>query len=402
MDFDYIRQFEKLGVGLFVHFGLYSVLGMGEWYQYAYNADKEKYEKLVQRFNVKKNWARDLVKTAKKMGARYIVITSRHHDGFSLYDTCGLNNFDAVHSASKRDLIKEFVDECHKENIIPFFYHTLLDWHNTDYQNDFPKYIDYLVKSVEILCKNYGKIGGFWFDGYWDKPNADWQFDRLYKTIRKYQPTAIITNNTGLNNEGAVTHKEIDCVTFERGKPFNVSNKDGKDRAGEVCESINDHWGHANKDLNYKSIPDLIDLLIDCRKYGINLLLNVGPLGNGGFDEFEKQILLKFGKWIQMNKHLVFDCRPSSIEADNADIFSDDEYYYAVMKDVPMSTNENVTRRTSRPEVVIHTKQQIKNASYMDTKIQNVEVDKKNNSFPILPFPYGTSLYARVVKFKLK
>ena len=399
---DYIKQFEKLGLGLFIHFGLYSVLGMGEWYQNAYQVKNEEYEKLTNRFMVKKNWAKDLVKTAKKMGAKYIVITTRHHDGFSLFDTCGLNEYDAPHSATKRDLIKEFTDECHMEGIVPFFYHTLLDWHNPDYQNNFPKYIDYLIKSIEILCKNYGKIGGFWFDGFWDKPNADWQFDRLYSTIRKYQPEAIITNNTGLNNEGAVTHKDIDCVTFERGKPFFVSDKDGKERAGEVCESVNDHWGYANKDFNYKSIPNLIDLLIDCRKCRCNLLLNVGLLGNGSFDELDKQILLKFGKWIKVNNHLIHNCYPTDVKADNADIFSDGEYYYAVIRDVPMSANENVTRQSSRPQVVIHSEKHIKNASYVDTRIQKVEVDKKNNSFPVLPFPYGTSLYSRIVKFKLR
>ncbi|MBQ7770426.1 MAG: alpha-L-fucosidase, partial [Clostridia bacterium] len=88
----------------------------------------------------------------------------------------------------------------------PFFYHTLLDWWQKDYNNDFPKYIDYLIKSVEILCTNYGKIGGLWFDGFWDKPNADWQFDRLYATIRKHQPGAMIINNTGLSALGKVSH----------------------------------------------------------------------------------------------------------------------------------------------------------------------------------------------------
>ena len=103
-----------------------------------------------------------------------------------------------------------------------------------------------------------------------------------------------------------------------------------------------------------------------------------------------------------MNEHLIHECHPSSLEGNNADIFTDDEYYYAVIRDVPMSANENVTRQASRPEVMIHTEKQIKNISYMDTKIQKVEVNKKNNSFPILPFPYGTSLYTRVVRFKLK
>ena len=127
MKFDYIEDFKKLGFGLFVHFGLYSVIGKGEWYRYIYNVSEDKYNKItLPHFKVKKNWAKDLVATAKKAGAKYITLTARHHDGFSLYDTCGLNDYDSLHSLTGRDLAKEFVDECHKQDIKPFFYHTLL------------------------------------------------------------------------------------------------------------------------------------------------------------------------------------------------------------------------------------------------------------------------------------
>ena len=403
---EYIKQFERLGLGIFVHFGLYSVIGKGEWYKTSGMKEDgmtdEQYNSLINSFNVSKNWAKNLVKTAKKAGAKYITITARHHDGFSLYDTRGLNNFDAPHSSSKRDLIKEFVDECHKEGIIPFFYHTLLDWYNKDYENDFPKYIDYLIKSVELLCTNYGKIGGLWFDGFWDKPDAYWQFDRLYKTIRKYQPEAMIINNTGLSALGEVTHYEIDSVTFERGASFIVSSRDGKERAGEVCDSLTDHWGYASNDICIKSVPYIISELIDCRHNRCNLLMNVGPMANGELRLIEKATLLEFGKWMKQNKHIIYDCHPSDVQADNAFIFEDDKYYYAVIKDVPMGANENVARKESRPEVKIYTDKKIANAVYMDTNKQKVEVDKKNKSFPILPFVYGTSLYARVVRFKLK
>ena len=324
---EYIKRFEKLGLGLFVHFGLYSIIGKGEWYKTSLmpeeKMDDEQYNSLIHSFKVNKNWARNIVKLAKKTGAKYITITTRHHDGFYLYDTCGLNDFDAPHSASQRDLIKEFVDECHKEGIVPFFYHTLLDWYNPDYNNDFPKYIDYLIKSVEILCKNYGEIGGLWFDGYWDKPNADWQFDRLYKTIRKYQPNAMIINNTGLSALGEVSHYEIDSVTFERGTSFKVSSKDGKERAGEVCDSLTDHWGYAKNDIAFKSVPYLISELIDCRKNRCNLLMNIGPMGNGDIRAIEKATLMEFGNWVKQNKNIVYNCVPSDVEADNAVIFED-------------------------------------------------------------------------------
>ena len=135
----YIENFEKLGFGLFVHFGLYSVVGKGEWYLHLNpNANKTEYETLTGKFSVNKNWAKELVKTAKLAGCKYITLTTRHHDGFSLYDTCGLNDYDAPHSACGRDLIREFVDECNKNDIVPFFYHTLLDWREESYQKDFP------------------------------------------------------------------------------------------------------------------------------------------------------------------------------------------------------------------------------------------------------------------------
>lgn len=398
----YIADFEKLGFGLFVHFGLYSIVGRGEWYEHIFNVNKDEYHKLANRFKVSKNWATNLVKTAKKAGARYITLTTRHHDGFSLYDTKGLSDFDAPHSLAGRDLIKEFVDACNKENIVPMFYHTLLDWDNDDYQKDFPKYIDYLVKSIEILCKNYGKIGGFWFDGAWDKKDANWQFDRLYQTIRKLQPEAMIINNTGLLELGKVGHYEIDSVTYERGRPSKLISDDDKERAGEVCDSLTDHWGYAKNDICIKSIPYLVEELIECRYCCCNLLLNVGPLGNGELRPIEKYSLLELGKWVNTYKHIIFDCKPSKVEADNAFIFEDDEWCYALINQVPMSANENVTRQQNRPQVVVHTDKKIVQAKYLDKNDQKIVVNQKTHSFDVLPFMYGNSLHTRVVRFKLK
>lgn len=119
--FEYIEEFKKMTVGLFVHFGLYSVLGKGEWYLSTGGIRPERYESLQRKFRVNKNWAKELVKTAKEMGAKYITITARHHDGFSLYDTCGMSAYDAPHSACGRDLISEFVNACREGGIAPFF-----------------------------------------------------------------------------------------------------------------------------------------------------------------------------------------------------------------------------------------------------------------------------------------
>ena len=137
----YIKDFENLGFGMFVHFGLYSILGTGEWtLRLGQNVDEKEYEKLIEVFDPKPNWAADLVRIAKEAGCKYITLTTRHHDGFSLFDTCGLSKYDAMHAKCGRDLVREFVEACRAQDIIPFFYHTLMDWYVENYQKDFPKY----------------------------------------------------------------------------------------------------------------------------------------------------------------------------------------------------------------------------------------------------------------------
>lgn len=398
---DYIARFEKMGMGLFVHFGLYSILGKGEWHYVADpKCDKKQYmDELIHKFKVKKNWAKDLVKAAKAMGCKYITLTTKHHEGFALYDTCGLNEFDAPHSATHRDLVKEFVDECNKAGIMPMFYHALLDWWHPDYYTNFPAYIDYLVKSVEILCKNYGKIGGFWFDGKWDKPNEDWQEDRLFGTIRKYQPEAMIINNTGLSALGETGHPEIDSVTFERGKPFKVVSSKGKEVAGEVCDSLTEHWGYCPLDLTTKSPKYLISELIDCRANNCNFLINSGPRSDGSLNPVEKEILKQVGVWIKANGNFIYNAHSCEIEATNATILFDGKYYYAIAKDVPLAMFANITREGDFKEVVLSVNKKIKGAIYMDTK-EKVEL-KTKNSFVVKPFEYGRDLFARVIRFKL-
>ncbi len=391
---NYVERFEKLGFGLFVHFGLYSVVGKGEWYLHSRPDEKERYEKLPASFKINKNWAKELAKTAKAAGCKYITITTRHHDGFSLYDTCGLSDYDSVHSASGRDLMREFVDACNEYGLVPFFYHTMLDWHEKSYTEDFAAYNDYLIKSVELLCKNYGKIGGLWFDGMWDRADG-WEEDRLYATIRKYQPEAMIINNTGLSACGKVGHPEIDSVTFERGKPAFVDNSD-KHRAGEMCQVLNDHWGYAAEDCNYKSVSELLSNLIDCRKYNCNFLLNTGLRGNGSVTPLDKYLLERVGKWIKKNKGFIYNVRACDIKCENADVLTDGKYYYAVVKDVPMSYDPNVQRAVdNKGKIAISG---IKQAVWLDNG-KKIAVEK--DGFKAEPFYYGESYYARVAKFKL-
>lgn len=396
--YEYVERFKKLGFGMFVHFGLYSMLEQGEWTKDIHKISDEKYMSLTKKFKIKKTWAKELVSTAKNAGCKYIVLTTRHHDGFSLYDTKGMNDYDAPHSATGRDLVKEYVDECNKQGLIPFFYHTLVDWYNKDYYNDFPKYLEYLRKSVEILCANYGKIGGLWFDGMWDKKTADWQEDLLYATIRKYQPEAMIINNSGLSAQGKLGHKEIDSVTFERGHVALVGSSD-RPVAGEMCEVLNDHWGYTKMDVNYKSVPELIKILIDCRSCGCNFLLNVGPMGNGSIKLLDKCMLSEIGKWIKFNKNFIYNVKHSDITAENAIVLDgDDGYCYAVSK-VPMQGNVDVALfGGSIDEVTFNAK--IKSGKWLDDN-SKVEISK-GCKYTAKPFNYGKSMVYRVAKLKLK
>ena len=367
-----------------MHFGLYSRIGKGEWYlNWNRSSNVEKYEKQADKFRVNNEWARDLIKTAKAVGCKYITLTTRHHDGFSLYDTCGLSDYDALHSACGRDLVKEFAQACNEGGIVPFFYHTLLDWHNPDYSSNFSAYIDYLVKSIEILCRNYGKIGGFWFDGMWDKPDADWREDELYGTIRRYQPEAMIINNTGLSACGKVGHREIDSVTFERGKPCFVDNTD-KHRAGEMCQILNDHWGYAKEDCNYKSVKELIEDLVDCRKYGCNYLLNTGLRGNGAVNPTDNSLLKEIGKWVNKNEEFIRTARPSVLKAKNAEILSGKNCYYAVIKDIGVSGDPNVSFEAMRK--TINTSLKIERAEWLDN---GEEIPVRDGCFELKPFAYG-------------
>ncbi len=396
--YEYVREFEKLGFGMFVHFGIYSVLGKGEWALNRCKVPEEKYEKLATKFKVKKNWAKDLVATAKKAGCKYITLTTRHHDGFSLYDTCGLNTYDAPHSAAGRDLIREFVDECNKQGIVPFFYHTLIDWHNKDCYANFPRYIDYLVNSVELLCTNYGKIGGFWFDGYWDNPSADWQFDRLYSMIRKHQPEAMIINNTGMTHTGVIGHPEIDSVTYEKKTPRMLGTTE-RPVAGEMCQTGNDHWGYAKCDVAYKSVGTLISELITCRSFNCNFLMNVGPMGNGDLRLIDKATLLEMGKWIKYNKDFIYDVKRADIEAENAILLKNGKGEYFAVTAVAKHFNVQHNALGSIVEVKIDAK--IKSARWLENG-KRIKLLKNKSSYMTEPYGYGTSMCYRVAKLELE
>ena len=400
----YIKEFEKLGFGMFVHYGLYSLVGTGEWAKLCNNIADEDYYPLVEQFNPKTDWATELVKMAKKAGCKYITLTTRHHDGFSLYDTCGLNVYDAPHSKCRRDLVREFVDACNAEGIIPFFYHTLLDWWHVDFNADFPKYLEYLRDSVEILCKNYGKIGGIWFDGMWSKPEDDWEEDALYGLIRKYQPEAMIINNTGLNARGALGHIELDSVTFERGKPQPI-NMEGAPKyiASEMCQVFCDHWGYAEDDLNYKAPGQMIRELADCRRYHSNMLINVGPMRDGSIRDIDKATLNLMGRWVAYFDEAIREPEPTDIiiEGKKDDfVLKYGKNYYLFCYNLPMIADANVAIfENTVYDSVFKLKDKIQSVKWLDNG-ENVayKQDGDNVTITTAPFSYGRNLVVRVAK----
>ncbi len=399
----YIKDFENLGFGMFVHFGLYSLLGRGEWSRKLCPIDSSEYEALASSFAPDPNWAAELVKTAKAAECRYITLTTRHHDGFSLYDTKGLSDFDAPHFCG-RDLIREFVNACRAEDIIPFFYHTLLDWHMESYNSDFPAYLSYLRASVELLCTNYGKIGGLWFDGMWDKPEADWEEDVLYSAIRRHQPKAMIINNTGLSARGAPGHIELDSVTFERGRPQAINLEDSpKYIASEMCQVFADHWGYASRDLNFKSLASIIEDLCICRRYGSNFLLNVGPMGNGLLRPLDTAMLGAIGEWVNIYAEAIYTPSPSGIELCGNEkdfILRNGNALYLFMHDLGMVSDPNVAlNRGEEMQSTFALDGRITSAVWMDSDLP-VRYEHKNGQVTVhpLPFAYGENLVVRVAK----
>lgn len=403
-----VAEFEEMGFGIFVHWGLYSQLEQGEWTMEIHDIPKDEYVKLKDTFTAAKYDASRFVKTVKQAGAKYIVLTTKHHEGFFMYDTLGLCDYDAPHSPAQRDLVKEFVDACNAEGIKPIFYHATFDWYEKHYNSDFDVYLEYLRKSVEILCQNYGEIGGFWFDGNWDKKTANWKLDELYGTIRKYQPNAMIINNTGLSRRGLLEHNEIDSVTFEQGNPEPI-NREGMEKyvAGEMCQTMNKHWGNAHKDLHYKSTTDLIETLCRCRKAGANYLLNVGPDQDGNMTKMQEAMLEIIGQWMEINGEAIHRGRPCEIKAaGNGKDFAlkaSDGQVYLFIHDLKVVGNVNVMLggEGENPRCFLNMHEKINGLRWMDNdeELTFTQDEKKGIlCFDATGYPYGTDLVVRVAK----
>ena len=325
------RWFSDAKFGLFIHWGVYSILGDGEWVMNNQNISIEEYEKLPSFFNPIDYNPSEWVKMAKDAGMKYITITSRHHDGFSMFDS-KITDYDIIDSSPyKRDILKMLAEECKKEGIKLFFYYSLLDWHNDDYfprgrtGNDIPgrnegkweDYIDFMKVQLTELLTNYGEIGGIWLDGHWDQKEwdgkkfgnlkVDWHYDELYSLIHKLQPQVLIGNN---HHIGVIDGEDFQM--FEKDLPGGNTTGWGtpENQIGnlplEVCETINGSWGFNLKDRKHKSDKDLIHYLIKSAGYGSNFLLNVGPMPNGKIQPKHLSSLLRVGDWLDVYGETIY------------------------------------------------------------------------------------------------
>ncbi len=317
------QWFQDAKFGMFIHWGVYSVLGRGEW---AMNNEKipiPEYEKLAPRFNPTEFNAAEWVALAKAAGMKYITITSKHHDGFAMWTTrqSKWNIVDATPYG--QDPLKALAEECRKQGIKLFFYHSELDWHHPDYYprggtgnasgrpdaGDFNRYLDYQDAQLRELLTGYGDIAGIWFDGFWDKPNADWHLERTYSMIHRLQPAALIGNN-----HHQKPFPGEDFQMFEKDLPGQKTAE--WNNASEVsslpletCDTINTSWGYDGRDKRFKTPKQLIHYLVRAAGYNANLLLNVGPMPNGKIQPEFVERLRAMGEWTQKNGETIYGTR---------------------------------------------------------------------------------------------
>jgi len=333
---DRMQWFREARFGMFIHFGLYAapggdwngqkVGGIGEWIMNNGRIPVTDYEKLASQFNPSKFSGKEWVAIAKNAGMKYIVITSKHHDGFALFDSKVSNYSLAKASPFKRDLLKELADAAHAEGIKICWYHSIMDWHHPDAQSigypdynnsksnpNFPRYVqNYLKPQVKELLTNYGNIGIMWFDGEWI---ADWKPQMgidMNAFCRSLQPSVIVNNRVGKARSGMGGMSQGAGAAGDYGTPEQEIPPTGfPGMDWESCMTMNDTWGFKKDDHNWKSDTTIIRMLIDCASKGGNLLLNVGPTPEGLIPQPSVDRLAEVGKWMKTNSQSIYDTSPS-------------------------------------------------------------------------------------------
>ncbi len=348
------RWFQDAKFGLFIHWGVYSVLGDGEWVMNNRNIPIKDYEKLPAAFNPTQFDAAEWVTLAKAAGMKYITITSKHHDGFAMWDS-KVSDYDIVdRTPYKKDVIKMLAAECQKQGIRLFFYHSQLDWHHPQYfpigssgrgiagrptSGDFNQYLDYMDAQLTELLTNYGSIGGIWFDGWWDhkikgKENrVDWRLRQTYDLIHRLQPACLIGSNHHVE-----PFDGEDFQMFEKDLPgSNTTGFSGDSKIGnlplETCETMNHSWGFNINDRQYKSAKELVHYLVRSAGHNANFLLNVGPMSNGKIQPEFVQTLQEMGAWMKTYGETIYGTRgvPAAVRDWGVVTQQNDKWYVHIL-----------------------------------------------------------------------
>ncbi len=329
-------NFQDNKFGMFIHWGPFSIPGEGEWVMNNRNITVNNYTRLQKFFNPIDFNAEQWVNIAKSAGMKYITLITRHHDGFSMWNT-KFSDFNIMNTPYHKDIVKQLSDECHKQNIKLSLYYSLLDWRRDDYSywtgntghgtgrtvhGKWEDYIQFMKNQLTELLTNYGEISGIWFDGYWDqldndnhdnpKPRVDWHFREIYDLIHKLQPQCLVGNNhhiTPLPGE--------DFQMFEKDLPGgNTTGFGGASVSAlpaETCETMNDSWGYNLTDVKYKSVKNLIHYIVNVAGRNTNFLLNIGPMPNGEVQKEFIDTLAAIGKWMQQNGQSIYGTRGNDV-----------------------------------------------------------------------------------------
>ncbi|MGM7719379.1 alpha-L-fucosidase [Metabacillus sp. Hm71] len=320
--------------GMFIHWGLYAIPARGEWVRSFEKLSIEDYQPFFDEFNPIHYDPRVWAKAAKGAGQKYAVLTTKHHDGFCLFES-KLTEYKATNTPAKRDLIKEYVEAFRAEGIKVGFYYSIIDWYHDHYPKygdrqhpmrdnerykdeeiDFDQYLEYMHGQVRELLTNYGKIDVMWFDfSYDDMTGEKWRATELVEMIRSLQPDILIDNRLGGNIKAS--NPEVYAGDFYSPEqivpPQGILNENGVQVPWEACITLNDHWGYHAHDKNYKSPKQVIRTLVECVSKNGNFLLNVGPDAKGEIPSESLEILEAVGKWMKKNGESIYGCGASSL-----------------------------------------------------------------------------------------
>jgi alpha-L-fucosidase len=300
-----MKWWHEAKFGMFIHWGLYGILGRHEWAMDAEAIPVAEYEPLARQFKPKPNAARAWAKLAKQAGMKYMVMTTKHHEGFCLWDTA-TTDYCAPKQACGRDLAAEYVRAARAEGLRVGFYFSLMDWHHPDGEKCAvdeqarKRFIKYVHEQVRELCSNYGKIDILWYDV--PAPLADaklWESAKMNRMVRKLQPDIIINNRSRLPEDFSTPEQKI------------VAEAGG--RAWESCMTMNDSWGYNANDDAWKSPKRIVLNLMICAHDGGNYLLNIGPKLDGSVPQPSVQILREVGRWMKTYGRAIYGTEKNTI-----------------------------------------------------------------------------------------